>query len=112
MLNEQINETSAHAIITQIASYYDAVDNSVKTGDTYKRYSVTTNSCTSPSAPIANKSFTNLVISPTADNHADLYNSFVYAKLSLKSKTLLLMMRQQSQQEGLPHHVLTIPLYG
>jgi len=86
MLNEQINETSAHAIITQIASYYDAVDNAVKTGDTNKRYSVTTNSCTSPSAPIANKSFPNLIISPTADNHADLYNSFIYAKLSFKVK--------------------------
>jgi len=86
MLNEQINETSAHAIITQIASYYDAVDNAVKTGDTNKRYSVTTNACTSPSAPIANKSFTNLVISPTADNHADLYNSFIYAKIEFDVK--------------------------
>jgi len=86
MLNEQINETSAHAILTQVASYFDAVDAAVRVGDTNKRYTLTTNSCTSPSAPIANGSFTNIVISPTADNMADLYNGFIYAKLKLKLK--------------------------
>jgi len=86
MLNEQINETSAHAILTQVASYFDAVDAAVRVGDTNKRYTMTTNSCTSPSAPIANGSFTNIVISPTADNMADLYNGFIYAKLKLKLK--------------------------
>jgi len=84
MLNEQINETSAHAIITQVASYFDAVDRAVRVGDTNKRYSVTTNACTSPSAPISNKSFTNVTISPTADNMADLYNGFIYAELKVK----------------------------
>ena len=86
MLNEQINETSAHAIITQVASYFDAVDAAVRVGDTNKRYSITTNACTSPSAPLIGNSFTNLTISPTADNMADLYNGFIYAKLNLKFK--------------------------
>jgi len=84
MLNEQINETSAHAIITQVASYFDAVDAAVCVGDTNKRYSVSTNACTSPSAPISNKSFTNDTISPTADNMADLFNGFIYAELNIK----------------------------
>jgi len=86
MLKEQINETSAHAIITQVASYFDAVDQAVRVGDTNKRYSVTTNACTSSSAPIANGSFTNVIVSPTADNMADLYNGFIYAKLGIKLK--------------------------
>ena len=86
MINEHLNETSAHAIITQVASYFDAVDNAVKTGDTNKRYAMTTNSCTAPSAPIQNSSFTNVVISPTADNMADLYNSYIVADISFKVK--------------------------
>ena len=89
MINEHLNETSAHAIITQVASYFDAVDNAVKTGDTNKRYAMTTNSCTAPSAPIQNASFTNVVISPTADNMADLYNSYIVADLQFDVKRLL-----------------------
>jgi len=91
MLNEQINETSAHTILTQVASYFDAVDAAVRVGDTNKRYALSTNACTSPSAPLTGSanggtSFTNLTISPTADNMADLYNGFIYAKLKLKFK--------------------------
>ena len=86
MLNEQINETSAHAIITQVASYFDAVDQAVRVGDTNKRYSITTNACTGSSAPISGGSFTSLTIGPTADNMADLYNGFIYARLGIKLK--------------------------
>ena len=86
MLNEQINETSAHTILTQVASYFDAVDAAIRVGDTNKRYALSTNACTSPSAPLTGGTFTNLTISPTADNMADLYNGFIYAKIGLKFK--------------------------
>jgi len=115
MLNEQINETSAQAIITQVASYLDAVDQAVRVGDTNKRYSVSTNACTSPSAPISNKSFTNVTISPTADNMADLFNGFIYAELNIKLRVAKAHAASSTDEEffvvivyAYPFRVLTL----
>ncbi len=81
MQNEQINEFSNQEALTQVASYFDIVDHAVQTGDTNKKYTISTNSCTAPSPPIKNGSWTSVVISPTADNMCDLYNSFITAEL-------------------------------
>jgi hypothetical protein len=56
----------------------------VKTGDTNKQYTKSTNSSTAPSPPIRAGSFTSFVISPTADNMCDLYNSFIEADLTIR----------------------------
>jgi hypothetical protein len=47
---------------------------------------MSTNSATAPSPPIQNGSFTSFIISPTADNMCDLYNSFLDVDIDLKVK--------------------------
>lgn len=79
MLNTEINEFAAQSNLTQVASYFDIIDNSVKTGDTNKKYVISTNACNAPSAPIYNGGWTSVIISPTCDNMVDLYNSFITA---------------------------------
>lgn len=84
MQNYEINEFAAQSSITQVASYFDIVDNAVKTGDTNKRYSVTTNACNAPACPIKNGGWTSFVISPQGDNMCDLYNSFITVHMKVK----------------------------
>lgn len=81
MLNTEINEFAAQTNLTQVASYFDIVDNVVKTGDTNKKYTISTNACNAASAPFKIGSWTSVVISPQGDNMCDLYNSFITADL-------------------------------
>ena len=67
----------------QIASYFVAVDNAVTIGDTNKRYQPVNNASYAPPAPIRPNTFTTVIISPTADNTADIYNGFIYANMSV-----------------------------
>ena len=84
MLNTEINEFSAQANLTQVASYFNIVDNAVKTGDTNKKYTFSTNACNAPSAPIKNGGWTSVIISPTCDNMVDLYNSYITAQMKVQ----------------------------
>ena len=68
----------------QIASYFVAVDNAVTIGDTNKRYQPVNNASYAPPAPIRPHTFTTVIISPTADNTADIYNGFIYANMNVK----------------------------
>ena len=86
MINGQLNEFAAEENLTQVASYFDIVDEAVKTGDTNKRYIVSTNACVAPSAPVPKGSYTSFVISATADNMADLYNSYIVSSMNIKVK--------------------------
>ena len=86
MLNTEINEFASQSNLTQVASYFDIVDNSVKTGDTNKRYTYSTNACNAPAAPIKAGGWTSVVISPQGDNMCDLYNSFVKATMTFSYK--------------------------
>ena len=88
MLNGQLNDFASASHLTQVASYFDIVDTAVKTGDTNKRYSITTITSTAPSPPIPEGAWTNIHIAPTADNMCDLYNSFIEFKMSLKAKLI------------------------
>ena len=83
MLNGQLNDFGAETHLTQVASYFDIVDNAVKTGDTNKRYSISMNVSTAPSPPIAEGSWTSIHISPTADNMCDLTNSYIVVNMEL-----------------------------
>ena len=83
MLNGQLNDFGAETHLTQVASYFDIVDNAVKTGDTNKRYSISTNVSTAPSPPIAEGSWTSIHISPTADNMCDLTNSYIVVTMEV-----------------------------
>ena len=81
--NEVFHKTSAE-VNTQVASYFDIVDNAILMSYTNKKYVIDAQASYSPSAPIHAGSFTTFIISPTCDNTADLYNGFIKAKLRLK----------------------------
>ena len=87
MLNGQLNDFASASHLTQVASYFDIVDAAVKTGDTNKRYTLSSNTSTAPSPPIPAGSWTNIHIAPTADNMCDLYNSFIEVQMSLKVRS-------------------------
>ena len=89
MLNHEVpHKTSAEVLNgnSQIASYFAAVDNSVDIGDTNKRYQPINNTSYGPPPPIHGSTFTTLIISPTADNTADIYNGYINAEMELTVK--------------------------
>ena len=81
--NELIMQTSAEAC-TQIASYFDVVDNCVQMSDTNKQYSINPQTSYSPSPPIQQGSYTSVIISPNSHNTADIYNGFIKASMRVK----------------------------
>ena len=86
MLNGQLSDAGYATHLTQVASYFDIVDAAVKTGDTNKRYTLSTNVSTAPSPPISETSFTHIHIAPNCDNMCDLYNSYIIATMKIKLK--------------------------
>ena len=82
--NEVFHKTSAE-VNTQVASYFDVVDNAIAMSDTNKKYFIDAQASYSPSAPIHAGSYTTFIISPTCDNTADLYNGFIKAKLIINA---------------------------
>ena len=80
--SEVVLRTSPEAI-TQVASYFDIVDNAVAMSDTNKKYIVDSQASYSPGAPIHAGSATTFIISPTSDNTADIYNGFLKAKMTV-----------------------------
>ena len=88
MLNGQLSDAGYATHLTQIASYFDIVDSAVKTADTNKRYTISTNVSTAPSPPIGENSWTHVHIAPTCDNMCDLYNSYIVAEMDVTLKLL------------------------
>ena len=84
MINGHLNDAGYATHLTQIASYFDIVDSAVKTADTNKRYSMSTNVSTAPSPPIQANSWTHVHIAPTCDNMCDLYNSYIVADMEIE----------------------------
>ena len=82
--NEVFHKTSAE-VNTQVASYFDIVDNAIAMSDTNKKYFIDAQASYSPSAPIHAGSFMTFIISPTCDNTADLYNGFIKIKLKINA---------------------------
>ena len=74
--NEVFHKTSAE-VNTQVASYFDVVDNAMAMSDTNHKYYIDAQASYSPSALILAGSFTTFIISPTCDNTADIYNGFI-----------------------------------
>lgn len=83
--NEVFHKTSAE-VNTQVASYFDVVDNAIAMSDTNKKYFIDAQVSYSPSAPIHTGSFTTFIISPTCDNTADIYNGFIKFKLKINAR--------------------------
>jgi hypothetical protein len=81
MLNPDIATTASAENMSQVSSYFQSVDNAVRMGDTNKKYRPSTNGCYSPSCPVQSNSYTTVIISPSCDNTADLYNSYIYAEM-------------------------------
>ena len=79
---EVFHKTSAE-VNTQVASYFDVVDNAIAMSDTNKKYFIDAQASYSPSAPVHAGSFTTFIISPTCDNTADIYNGFIKAVLKI-----------------------------
>ena len=87
MFNREVpHKTSADVLAanSQIASYFNAVDNAVSIGDTNKRYQPVNNTSYGPPPPIHANTFTTVIISPTADNTADIYNGYINAEMKVK----------------------------
>lgn len=82
--NSEIFHRTSAEVNTQIASYFDIVDNSVQMADTNKRYTINPQSCYAPGPPVSVRSFTTVIISPNSDNTADIYNGFIKAKMKVK----------------------------
>ncbi|MBO5712562.1 MAG: hypothetical protein J6R47_06950, partial [Acholeplasmatales bacterium] len=84
MFNTEVpHKTSADVLNSnsQIASYFVAVDNAVSIGDTNKRYQPVNNTSYGSPPPIYPGTFTSIIISPTADNTADIYNGYINATM-------------------------------
>ena len=87
MFNREVpHKTSADVLAanSQIASYFNAVDNAVSIGDTNKRYQPVNNTSYGPPPPIHSNTFTTVIISPTADNTADIYNGYISAEMKVR----------------------------
>ena len=101
MINEHINEFATDAGLTQIASYFNVVDNAIKTGDTNKRYTISSNASTAPSCPFPLGSWTSFVISPQGDNMCDLYNSYLTVDIDLgKFDGTIATLTSQAKTDG------------
>lgn len=76
-------KTSAE-VCTQIASYFDIVDNCIAMSDTNKQYTINPQTSYSPSPHVPQGSYTSVIISPNTHNTADIYNGFIKADLNIK----------------------------
>ena len=84
MLNPEVYLKTSAEVTTQIASYFDIVDNCIAMSDTNKQYSINPQTFYSPSPPIPQGSYTSVIISPTSHNTADIYNGFIKVDLKVK----------------------------
>lgn len=83
MLNTNITHYTNADIVSQVASYFDVVDNCVQAGDTDKRYKHVQTSVYGSNI-ITNTDYASFIISPGVANTADLQNSFITGKLKFK----------------------------
>ena len=84
MLNNEVSLRTSAEVCSQVASYFQIVDNCVAVSDTNKQYCINPQTSYSPSPPIASGSYTSVIISPNTHNTADLYNGFIKADLQFK----------------------------
>lgn len=77
MLNKEVYLKTSAEVCSQVASYFDVVDNCIATADTNKQYTVSPQTSYSPSPPIKQGSYTSVIISPNTHNTADIYNGFI-----------------------------------
>lgn len=82
--NEVFHKTSAE-VNTQVAIYFDVVDNAITMSETNNKYVIDAQASYSPSAPIHAGSFTTFIISPVCDNTTDLYNGFIKETLMINA---------------------------
>ncbi len=86
MLNPEIELRTSAETCTQIASYFDIVDNCIALSDTNKQYTISPQTSYSPSPPIPQGSYTSAIISPNTNNTADIYNGFIRADMEVSIK--------------------------
>ena len=86
MLNSEVMMKTSAEVCTQIASYFDVVDNCIAMSDTNKQYTISPQTSYSPSPPIPMGSYTSCIISPNTNNTADIYNGFIRADMEVKIK--------------------------
>ena len=73
MYNNEVYMRTSAEVCTQVASYFDIVDNCIQAADTNKQYNVNPQTSYSPSPPIQGGSYTSVIISPNTHNTADIY---------------------------------------
>ena len=86
MINPEIELRTSAEVCTQIASYFDIVDNCIALSDTNKQYTISPQTSYSPSPSIPQGSYTTAIISPNTNNTADIYNGFIRADMEVSIK--------------------------
>nr|WP_279080279.1 hypothetical protein [Catenibacterium mitsuokai] len=77
----------------------------MRIGDTNKRYIPVTNQCYATGAPIKAGHPTTVIISPTGDNTADIYNGFIYAQMKIPLRLSQAATKDKSVTESVHYHV-------
>jgi hypothetical protein len=83
MINHEVTHKTYIETASQISQYFNILDQTPLMSDTDKRYFHTQNACYSPSCPVQAGSFTTVIISPSGENMADIYNGFIYAEMEV-----------------------------
>ena len=83
MFNNEVYMKTSAEVCSQVASYFDIVDNCIAVSDTNKLYTINPQTSYSPSPPIQSGSYTSVIISPNTHNTADIYNGFIKADMKV-----------------------------
>lgn len=75
-MNNNVSHNIRAEIISQVATYFDVVDNCVREGDTNKKYTYAQQS-TYAGPTVTAKGNASFIISPSCDNTADIKNGFI-----------------------------------
>lgn len=83
MQNPEVPHKVPAQVLTQVSKYFYDVESAIQIVDTNRRYQCVVNDCYSSSVPLINNTETTLVISPTIDNMADIYNGYIYGEMEV-----------------------------
>ena len=86
MLNNEVYMRTSAEVCSQVASYFQIVDNCIADADTNHTYAINPQTSYSPSPPIQGGSHTSVIISPNTHNTADIYNGFIRVTLKVHIK--------------------------
>lgn len=104
-MNTNVTHKTRGEVISQVASYFDIIDNCIKEGDTNKRYTYAQNSNYGGSN-VQNNSYATFILSPSCDNTSDLRNGFICTNWhgTVRSDTTFTAYDSKTQSEYAPEY--------